>query len=347
MSKILVWLSGGVDSAVAALLLKEAGHEVHAGFMINYLTDDDSCPTRIDMKVAKEVAEYLNIPFFTFDYREEYEKRIIESIYAGYRKGITPNPDILCNNLIKFDLFLEEARAFGYDAIATGHYARIIKKGDGFHLLQWLDPQKDQSYFLARLSQEQLAFSLFPIGHLKKSEVRSLASYAWLPNADRKDSQWLCFVGKVNMKEFLTREIPKKKGNILNTSGDIIGEHEGAYFYTIGQRKGIEIGGGPALFVIEKNTEKNEIIVGTENDILLYKDELSASDFHLIAPNITFPFSWWAKIRYRQEKEEVLVTDRWNRKIHAHFNHPLRAITSGQTIALYQNEELIGSAIID
>jgi tRNA-uridine 2-sulfurtransferase len=202
--KILVGLSGWVDSAVSALLLKQAGHEVHAGFMINYLTDSPDCTTRADLEVAREVARFLEIPFFTFDYQNAYEERIINHIYEGYARGITPNPDVLCNNLIKFDLFASEAREYGYDKIAMGHYAQILLGLNWeLELHKWVDPSKDQSYFWSRLSKEQIKYALFPIGGLLKSQVRELAIAAGLPNANRPDSQGLCFIGKVKMQDFL------------------------------------------------------------------------------------------------------------------------------------------------
>lgn len=206
--------------------------------MINYLADDGNCPTRTDLDEAKKVADFLGIQLFTFDFTVEYEKLIMEYIFEGYRKGITPNPDVLCNSLVKFDLFLKEAISYGFDYVATGHYARIEKDTNGVcHLLKGNDPNKDQSYFLAGLTQEQLSRSLFPIGNIPKPEVRKIALDAKLPNATRKDSQGLCFIGKVDMKDFLAQKIAKKPGDILDTSGKKVGEHDGAYFYTIGQRK--------------------------------------------------------------------------------------------------------------
>lgn len=223
--KILVGLSGGVDSAVSAYLLKEAGYEVHAGFMVNYRTDDENCTTKADLEEAERVAKCLDIPFSTFDFVREYEERIVSHIFEGYSRGITPNPDVLCNNLVKFDLFLEEALSYGFDAIATGHYARSTVREGRVRLLKGVDGEKDQSYFLSRLSEAQLEKAIFPIGHLQKTEVREIARNAGLPNAERKDSQGLCFIGKVPMREFLRERLPEKTGDIFDTSGKKVGEH--------------------------------------------------------------------------------------------------------------------------
>ncbi|EKD30283.1 MAG: tRNA-specific 2-thiouridylase mnmA, partial [uncultured bacterium (gcode 4)] len=327
-----------------------------------------------------------------FDFREEYEKRIVNYIYTGYEKGLTPNPDILCNNLVKFDCFLEEALEYGFDKIATGHYARIVEKGlvkskieslksenicaknehrnelyegstanEGvefwtqrlsfseisFHLLKWVDPNKDQSYFLSRLNQFQLAHALFPIGHLHKSEVREIARKAGLPNAERKDSQGLCFIGKVSMKEFLEKRLLKKSGNIINTRGKVLGQHEGAFSYTIGQRKGIQIGGGPALFVVAKDTANNTITVGTEAELELHSSELTAIDWHWLGEVREFPFHARAKIRYRQDDQDIKCVQDGENRIRIRFSSPQRAITSGQTIAVYEGEELIASGVIE
>lgn len=339
--RILVWLSGWVDSAVSAYLLKEQGYEVACGFMINYLEEENpECTTLIDLEEAKKVAEYLELPLYTFDYREEYEKRIIDYIYSEYEVGRTPNPDVFCNNLVKFDLFLEEALSLGFDAIATGHYARV----ESGELSKWLDPSKDQSYFLSRLSSFQLSKAIFPIGNLLKSEVREIALKADLPNAQRKDSQWLCFIGKVSMKEFLSRRFPKKPGDILDTSGKILGKHEWAFSYTIGQRKGIEIGGGPALFVVAKDTIKNTITVGTTEELSLYGKSCVLMDWVGTLPENGKTYG--AKIRYRQEDQEVeiFLDESWNVTIL--FSHSQRAITPGQICVIYDGSKVLWSGVI-
>jgi tRNA-uridine 2-sulfurtransferase len=363
--KVLVWLSGGVDSAVSAYLLKEQGYEVSAGFMINYLTEDDSCPTRIDMEVAREVAEYLNIPFFTFDFVEEYEKRVLNYIFEGYAKWLTPNPDVFCNTWIKFDLFREEALHSGFDYVATGHYARIAERqrtkdkgqSGNFELLRGVDLEKDQSYFLSALTPEQLKQALFPIGHLLKSEVREIAKKAWLPNAERKDSQGLCFVGKVNFSEFLKSHIPEKQWQILDTSWKILGEHDGAFQYTIGQRKGIAVWGGPALFVLEKDVKNNVIIVWPEDDPRLFRTSCVLTDMNWLV-DVELPLQREAQIRYRQKAQackitnyELRITSReneinWNVDVTVTFDTPQRAITPGQVCALYDGERVLWSGII-
>jgi tRNA-specific 2-thiouridylase len=345
--KILVWLSGWVDSAVSAYLLKEAGYEVACGFMINYLDEEnpESCPTLADLEEAKKVALFLGLPLYTFDYREEYEKRIVEYIYSEYSAWRTPNPDVFCNNLVKFDLFLEEALSLGYDKIATGHYARI----EVGKLLKWIDPTKDQSYFLSRLNKDQLTHAIFPIGHLLKTEVREIAKEVWLPNAERKDSQWLCFIGKVSMKTFLEKRIPKQNGKILDTSGKIIGEHEGAFSYTIGQRKWIKVWGGPPLFVISKNTKENTITVGNESELTLYSNECLITNWEGDMPAEEKKYG--AKLRYRQEDQVCTMKKTsepsiGNSNFLLSFEVSQRAITPGQIAVIYDGDNVVGSGII-
>lgn len=340
--KILVGLSGGVDSAVSLYLLKKAGHEVHAGFMINFLEPENPhCTTKVDLAEAKRVADFLEVPFFTFDYREEYESRIIDYIYREYGAGRTPNPDVFCNNLVKFDLFLCEALDMGYDAIATGHYARLDAEN---RLLKGLDANKDQSYFLSRLSPFQRAHAHFPIGNLEKTMVRKIANEANLPNAQRKDSQGLCFIGKIPMREFLAKKFEKNPGNILDARGNILGTHDGAFSFTIGQRKGIQIGGGPALFVVAKDVKKNTITVGTKEDLDLFSLQCMISDY--VGENLEEEKYYSVKIRYRQDDQKAKIQKISPKAFSVIFETPQRAIASGQICVFYEGNLVVGSGII-
>lgn len=347
--KILVWLSGWVDSAVSAYLLKQQWFDVVAGFMVNYIADEwEDCTTQKDIAVAKEVAHYLDIPFFTFNYVEEYKKKVLDYMYAWYQKGITPNPDIMCNSEIKFQVFLQEALEAWFDMIATWHYAQIYEDSEGiFHLKKWKDRNKDQSYFLAWLSQLQLSKALFPIGHLEKSEVREIAKKAWLPNALRKDSQGICFVGKVDFLSFLEKKIVPQPGNIVDTNGNILWTHKWVFYYTIGQRKWLDIWWQPKpIFVVKKDIEKNEITVWDESDVELYDDRLFVAKFHFLwKTDFDFPIKAQAKIRYRQADQQVEIFKRedWYEVI---FSDKQRAIAPWQICAIYIDDELVMSGVI-
>lgn len=363
--KVLVWLSWWVDSAVSAYLLKKAWYDVTAGFMINYLAPKwEYCPTLEDLKVAWEVAEFLKIPFFTFDYIEEYEKKVLEYMYEWYKNWITPNPDIMCNSEIKFKVFLEEAMALWFDKVATWHYAQIIKsppahislphhwgggEGELYYLKKWIDKTKDQSYFLAWLNQYQLSKTLFPIWNLEKKEVREIAKQIWLPNAFRKDSQWICFVWKVDLSKFLEKKIEHKVWNIIDTSWKILWQHKWVFYYTIWQRKWLEIWWlKEPIFVIKKDLEKNILIVWTEKDLELYSDKMTIKNIHFLSIKVDFPFLWKAKIRYRQDDQSCLVSKINENEFLVKFEEKQRAITPWQICAVYdENWILVFSWVIN
>lgn len=349
MKKILVWLSWWVDSAVSAYLLKNQWYDITAWFMINYLDETNpNCPTKIDLEVAREVASYLDIPFFTFDYREEYEQKVLNYMYEWYKKWITPNPDIMCNSEVKFKLFLNEALSYWFDRVATGHYAQIVDSSWIKFLKKWIDENKDQTYFLAWLSQEQLSKSIFPIWNMKKEEVRILANQIWLPNANRKDSQWICFVWKVDLTKFLEQKIKHKIWNIIDTSWKILWTHKWVFYYTIWQRKWLDLWWlKKPVFVIKKDIVNNILVVWTDEDISLYSNKLIMSNVNFLSNQATFPFYWKAKIRYRQQDQECIVNKINDDDYEVIFNSHQRAVAPWQICALYdQNDFLLFSWII-
>lgn len=356
--KILVWMSWGVDSAVSAYLLQQQGYEVAAGFMKNYADEmNPHCQTKQDRDMAIKVAQFLGIQtFIIFDFREEYSQRVLDYLYSGYSNGLTPNPDILCNSEIKFKLFLEKALELGFDGIATGHYVvnqkSEIRNQKFYRLLRGVDKTKDQSYFLAGLNQEQLSRALFPVGEMLKSQVRELAHQIGLPNADRKDSQGLCFVWNVPMKEFLQKKLPIKKGNLIDKEGNVIGKHDGAWFYTIGQRRWI--GHHEQVYVIATDVKLNTVMVGEKEDLDLLSDHLMCENRHWIGKEYDFPLECMVKIRYRQEPVAAklhAINQRSkikNQKLElkVEFEEKQRAIAPGQIVAAYVGDELVWSWII-
>ena len=350
MKKVLVGLSGWVDSAVSAYVLKKDWFDVTAWFMINYLAPEgEYCPTKEDLDEAKKVADFLEIPFFTFDYRKEYSAKVLDYMYDGYQKGITPNPDIMCNSEVKFKVFLDEALEHWFDYIAMWHYAQIVEENWIFFLKKWVDEEKDQSYFLAWLNQEQLSKAIFPIWNLKKSEVRKIAAEIGLPNAKRKDSQWICFVWKVDLTRFLEKKINPKPWLIVDTSGKILWQHKWVFYYTIWQRKWLEIGGlKEPIFVIKKDIEKNILTVGTSSDLELYSDYLELKNIHFLSKEISLPFEAKVKIRYRQSDQKAILDINPDWKYFVKFENKQRAIASWQICAFYgENDFLLASWVID
>ncbi|HCC83271.1 TPA: tRNA 2-thiouridine(34) synthase MnmA [Candidatus Uhrbacteria bacterium] len=352
--RVLVGLSGGVDSSVSAALLLADGYEVIGGFMKNWSdgTMDESCGWRAERRDAMAVAAKLSIPFHTFDFEDEYRAKVYEYMIAEYKAGRTPNPDVLCNKYMKFDLFLQEADKLACEFVAMGHYARVVRDEDGMtHLLAGVDQNKDQSYFLCQLTQAQLQRALFPIGDLEKPEVRELAKKYDLAVADKKDSQGICFVGQVDMDDFLQARIEPHAGNIVTTAGEIIGQHHGFEFYTIGQRGGLGIGGGTPYYVVERKPETNEVIVAVgEDDPALYRLVLRASNVtETIDGNLLkyLDKKITGRIRYRQPLAACVVIETEPGVINVVFDEPQRAVAPGQFIAFYEGEELLGSAVIE
>jgi tRNA-specific 2-thiouridylase len=348
---VVVGMSGGVDSAVAALLLKRQGYDVRGLFMKNWEDDDSDeyCSTREDLIDAAAAADVIGIELEAVNFSAEYKDRVFAEFLREYAAGRTPNPDVLCNAEIKFRAFLDHAMRLGAAKIATGHYARNRESAHGFELLKGKDGGKDQSYFLHRLTQEQLSKVLFPVGELPKSEVRRIAAEAGLPNHAKKDSTGICFIGERPFREFLNRYLPRVPGPIKTSEGKMIGEHMGLAFYTIGQRKGIGIGGaGEAWYVAEKRLESNELVVVQGHDHpLLLKRSLKAEDASWIsgmAP--ASPSSHTAKTRYRQADAPCTVTVGAERSLAVEFPKPQWAVTPGQSVVLYDGEVCLGGGVI-
>ncbi len=352
--KIVVGISGGVDSSVAAYLLKQKGHEVIGLFMVNWEEKDGTCTAEEDFEDVKRVCNKIGIPYFSVNYAKEYYDRVFTYFLDEYKKGRTPNPDVLCNREVKFGPFLEQAKKLGADFIATGHYAKKIEKDGKFYLAKADDLNKDQSYFLNQLSQEQLASVIFPLENIEKPEVRKIANELELSNANKKDSTGICFIGERNFRNFLKEFLPAQPGDIVDTTGRIVGRHEGLMYYTLGQRRGLNIGGmkggnGERWFVLNKDLENNILLVSQGEDDLLFSDGLFATDFNWIPekPEIK-GFDCLAKFRYRQPDQKVHVTILGEREIKVDFVEKQRAITPGQFVVLYdENGICYGGGIID
>lgn len=351
-TKVIVGISGGVDSSVAALLLKEQGYDVVGIFMKNWDDTDENgiCTADKDFEDAVKICNQLDIPYYSINFEKEYYDRVFSYFLDEYKKGRTPNPDIMCNKEIKFKVFLDFAMGLGADYIATGHYAGVRKKEDGSTLLlRGKDSNKDQSYFLSQLSQEQINRVIFPLQDIEKSEVRRLAKDHKLATADKKDSTGICFIGERNFNEFLSNYLPAKPGKMVTTDGKVMGDHQGLMYHTIGQRRGLGIGGlGEPWFVCGKDLEKNELIVcqGEDNEEL-FSDRLLASSFSTpMAHKLDKEFSCQAKFRYRQKDIPVHVRFIDDSHIEVTYDH-VKAVTPGQACVLYDGEICLGSAIID
>ena len=353
--KVIVGLSGGVDSAVAASLLLQQGYQVEALFMKNWDEDDedDYCPAEQDLADARAVADTLGIKLHSISFSTEYWDRVFAYFLAEYRAGRTPNPDILCNQEIKFRAFLDYALALGADWIATGHYARIDRSDEHCRLLKGLDDNKDQSYFLYRLNQRALQHSLFPLGELHKPEVRDMAEQQRFANFAKKDSTGICFIGERKFKDFLQRFIPAQPGDIHSTEGAIMGRHQGLMFHTIGQRQGLGIGGihatsGEAWYVVDKDMTNNRLIVAQGNNHpALFKPVLTAKDLHWIsATPPTAPLRCHAHIRYRQSDQACDILELEDDRVHVSFDAKQRAVTPGQAIVFYAGDVCLGGGTI-
>jgi tRNA-specific 2-thiouridylase len=356
-AKVIVGLSGGVDSSVAALLLQQQGYQVEGLFMKNWEEDDDEdyCSAAVDLADAQAVADQLKIPLHTINFSGEYWDRVFAYFLAEYEAGRTPNPDVLCNREIKFKAFLEFATdQLNATAIATGHYASVARDGEAFRLVRALDEGKDQTYFLYMLGQQALSNSLFPLGGLTKAEVRVIAEKAGFPNHKKKDSTGICFIGERKFREFLQRFLPAKPGTIEDPQGNLLGKHQGLMYYTLGQRQGLGIGGRKDAaeapwFVAAKNLDRNVLIaVQGHQHPLMMSQKLVCGQLHWVSGSPpAAPFRSMARIRHRQPLEPCLVQSMKNGHCEVIFDSPQRAATPGQSLVLYDDQACLGGGIIE
>lgn len=354
MKKVVIGMSGGVDSSVAAALLKEQGYEVIGLFMHNWEEDDEdeTCTAVTDYEDVKRVCNKLGIPYYTVNFAKEYLDRVFSNFLEEYSKGRTPNPDVLCNREIKFGPFLEYARNLGADYIATGHYAKVERCDGVTRLLKAADTNKDQTYFLNQLNQDQLSQVLFPLGDMQKPEVRAIADKYGLSTADKKDSTGICFIGEKRFRQFLKNYLPCNRGDIVDRDGNKVGEHEGVIYYTLGQRRGLNIGGkkdgtGERWFVLEKDVKNNKLIVSQGEGEELFKDGLVSYKINWIPSEPKEKeFECFAKFRYRQPDQKVRVIIEEDRVV-VHFAEKQRAVTPGQYVVFYTETDCLGGGVIE
>ncbi len=353
---VFVGMSGGVDSSVTAGILKDQGYNVVGVHLRCW--NVDGC-AEADAEDARRAAETLQIPFYVFDFEKEYREKVVQYMVDGYRKGITPNPDVMCNHEIKFGMFFERAMALGADYVATGHYVRLRRKalnpkyqirnnnGGIYCLYEARDEDKDQSYFLWTLRKDQLSRCLFPLGDLiKKTEVRRLAKKYKLPNAEKKDSQGVCFLGQISLPEFLDEFIPAKKGKVLSVAGEVLGEHTGSHHFTIGQRRGLKIGGSPVpMYVARKDIKKNTVVIAPEDDPMLFSKEIKLADTNWITKPAKGPF--FARVRYRQPLFPCTLYKLPANRYKLVFAKPQKFIALGQSAVIYDNNGcMLGGGVI-
>ena len=353
-TRIVVGLSGGVDSSVAALVLKRRGYDVHGLFMTNWEEDEEGyCTAARDSQDARQVCAELDIPLHRVNFAREYRERVFEYFLREYRAGRTPNPDVLCNREIKFGVFYRYARRLGADYVATGHYAGIHRENALCRLLKGADPEKDQSYFLHVLEQEVMARTVFPVGELNKPEVRALAREHGFDNFAKKDSTGICFIGERHFRSFLARYLPARPGDIRTPRGRCVGRHQGLMYYTLGQRRGLGIGGRPDAtglpwYVAGKDLETNTlIVVEGEDHPLLQQDWLEAQQVHWIAGSPVLPLTCRAKVRYRQTEQPCEVEACGPDRYRVTFTQPQHAVTPGQFVVFYLGEECLGGGVIE